>query len=67
MKLFLKLVSRIEDSFYGKTNMFDTLVGISRGHYEITETLKDVACRELHEETGLLANEITLIGIFSET
>ncbi|MEX3743782.1 MULTISPECIES: NUDIX hydrolase [Lysinibacillus] len=39
--------------------------GLPGGSMELNETLEEVAARELHEETGLVANEFDLIGVFS--
>ncbi|MGE7111518.1 NUDIX hydrolase [Lysinibacillus sp. NPDC047702] len=39
--------------------------GLPGGSMELNETLEEVASRELHEETGLVANEFELIGVFS--
>ncbi|MFT9816605.1 NUDIX hydrolase [Lysinibacillus sp. NPDC056185] len=39
--------------------------GLPGGSMELNETLEEVACRELYEETGLVANEFDLIGVFS--
>ncbi|MCA1057678.1 NUDIX hydrolase [Rossellomorea aquimaris] len=39
--------------------------GLAGGSLEIGETLEQVAKRELLEETGLLANELTLFNVYS--
>ncbi|WP_155591194.1 NUDIX hydrolase [Lysinibacillus cavernae] len=39
--------------------------GLPGGSMELNETLEEVAARELHEETGLVANKFDLIGVFS--
>ncbi|MFJ6266592.1 NUDIX hydrolase [Lysinibacillus xylanilyticus] len=39
--------------------------GLPGGSMELNETLEEVAARELHEETGLVAKEFDLIGVFS--
>lgn len=39
--------------------------GLPGGSMELSETLEEVASRELKEETGLVANQFELIGVFS--
>ncbi|MEI5907004.1 NUDIX hydrolase [Bacillus spongiae] len=39
--------------------------GLAGGSLEIGETLEEVAKRELQEETGLIANNLTLFKVFS--
>ena len=39
--------------------------GYAGGSVEIDENVEDTAKRELYEETGLIAKEITLLGVFS--
>ena len=39
--------------------------GYAGGSVEIDEKVEDAAKRELHEETGLIAEELTLFGVFS--
>ena len=39
--------------------------GYAGGSVEIDEKVKDAAKRELYEETGLTANELVLLGVFS--
>ncbi|TFD94340.1 NUDIX hydrolase [Jeotgalibacillus sp. R-1-5s-1] len=39
--------------------------GLAGGSMEMGETLEEVAKRELQEETGLIANELELVNIFS--
>lgn len=39
--------------------------GLAGGSLEIGETLEEVAKRELHEETGLIANELEFFNMFS--
>ena len=39
--------------------------GLAGGAMELGETLEEVAKRELFEETGLIANQLTLFDIFS--
>ena len=41
------------------------LWGLARGSLEPGESLEDVAKRELFEEAGLVANELTLFDVFS--
>ncbi|WP_412758595.1 NUDIX domain-containing protein [Lysinibacillus xylanilyticus] len=41
--------------------------GLPGGSMELNETLEEVAARELHEETGLVAKEFDLIGVFFRT
>ena len=39
--------------------------GLAGGSMEVGETLEQVVKRELHEETGLIANILTLLDIYS--
>ncbi|WML41108.1 NUDIX hydrolase [Neobacillus sp. OS1-2] len=39
--------------------------GLPGGSMELSETLEEAASRELKEETGLVANQFELIGVFS--
>ncbi len=39
--------------------------GYAGGSIEIDEKVEDAAKRELYEETGLIAKELTLLGVFS--
>lgn len=39
--------------------------GYAGGSVEIDEKVEDAAKRELYEETGLTANELVLLGVFS--
>ena len=39
--------------------------GLPGGSMELTETVEEAALRELYEETGLIADELELIGVFS--
>lgn len=39
--------------------------GLPGGSMELSETLEEVASRELKEETGLIANKFELVGVFS--
>ncbi|WP_274310141.1 NUDIX hydrolase [Solibacillus daqui] len=39
--------------------------GLAGGSMELGETLEDVALREMYEETGLTAHELSLFDIFS--
>lgn len=39
--------------------------GLAGGSMELGETLEEVALREMYEETGLTANQITLFTVFS--
>lgn len=39
--------------------------GYAGGSVEIDEKVEDAAKRELYEETGLIAEELTLFGVFS--
>jgi 8-oxo-dGTP pyrophosphatase MutT (NUDIX family) len=39
--------------------------GLPGGSMELSETLKEVASRELKEETGLVANQFELVDVFS--
>ena len=39
--------------------------GYAGGSVEIDEKVEDAAKRELYEETGLIAKELTLLGVFS--
>lgn len=39
--------------------------GYHGGAVELGEKVEDAARRELHEETGLVANDLTLFGVFS--
>ncbi len=39
--------------------------GYAGGSVEIDENVEDTAKRELYEETGLIAEELTLLGVFS--
>lgn len=39
--------------------------GYAGGSVEIDENVEDAAKRELYEETGLIAQELTLFGVFS--
>ena len=39
--------------------------GYAGGSVEIDENVEDTTKRELYEETGLIAKEITLLGVFS--
>lgn len=39
--------------------------GYAGGSVELYETVEDAAVRELHEETGLVADELELLGVFS--
>lgn len=41
------------------------LWGYAGGAVELYERVEDAACRELKEETGLIADEIELLGVFS--
>lgn len=41
------------------------LWGYAGGAVELYERVEDAACRELEEETGLIADEIELLGVFS--
>ena len=38
--------------------------GLPGSSMELNETLEEAATRELHEETGLVANELDLMGVF---
>ncbi|WP_141904349.1 NUDIX hydrolase [Lysinibacillus sp. Y5S-8] len=49
--------------FQHRSDTFDW--GLPGGSMELNETLEEAATRELHEETGLVANELDLIGVFS--
>lgn len=39
--------------------------GYAGGSVELNEAVEDTAKRELYEETGLIARELTLFGVFS--
>jgi 8-oxo-dGTP pyrophosphatase MutT (NUDIX family) len=49
--------------FQHRSDTFDW--GLPGGSMELRETLEEVASRELKEETGLIANQFELLGVFS--
>lgn len=49
--------------FQHRSDTFDW--GLPGGSMELSETIEEVASRELQEETGLTANQFELLGVFS--